>query len=77
MNEMSDRIPVRLLSYYGGVNKGEIAGYVPEIAARLIEQGIAEAYVDEEGAAEPEVPVTAAKPGKVTAASLPAQGADA
>jgi hypothetical protein len=78
-DDMSDRIAVRLLSYYGGVNKGEIAGYVPEVAERLIAEGRAEAYVPEaEGGTGEDAPdAKAAKGGKAAAPTLPVQGADA
>lgn len=75
-----DRIPVRLLKHYGVFNPGEIAGFVPEIAANLIEQGYAEAY-DPEASSDDTASVAAsdapaAKPGKGKAAAdpLPAQG---
>lgn len=72
---MTERVAVKLLQYYGGVNKGEIAGYVPEVAERLIDQGYAELYVpDAETAVDAAAPAPAAKDGK---GKLPAQGADA
>ena len=75
-----DRIPVRLLKHHGVFNPGEIAGFVPEIAANLIEQGYAEAYdayasfEDTTSASASEA--SAAKPGKGKPAAdpLPAQG---
>jgi hypothetical protein len=80
---MADRVPVKMLGYYNGINAGEIAGFVPEVAERLIEQGLAEPYDDgseetDDGA--PDEPKTAPKPA-VTVASgkpkgeLPVQGA--
>lgn len=75
-----DRIPVRLLKHHGVFNPGEIAGFVPEIAANLIEQGYAEAYDPEasvdDTAASGATEASAAKPsnGKAAADPLPAQG---
>jgi hypothetical protein len=64
-----ERIPVKLLQYFGGVNAGEIAGYVPEVATRLIEQGFAEAYAPEAETAAPDTPADNGGKDK-----LPAQG---
>jgi hypothetical protein len=78
-----ERIPVKMLKYYGGVNAGEIAGYVPEVAERLIEQGFAEAYVPEDPVDGDDAPtsMTAAERkvlaktlAKTGTATLPAQG---
>jgi hypothetical protein len=74
-----ERISVRLLQYYGGVNAGEIAGYVPEVAARLIEQGFAEAYVpddetEESGETETLTAADRKALAKAAMATLPAQG---
>lgn len=38
------RIVLRMLKYYGANNAGDIAGYAPEVAIRLIRNGIAVRY---------------------------------
>ena len=72
-----DRIAVQLLQYYSGVNAGEIAGYMPEVAARLIEQGFARAYVPQDQADLVAADAPSVQSGKGGKAVLPAQGADA
>lgn len=85
---MSDRIPVRMLKHSHGLNPGEIAGFVPEVAERLIAAGAAApldgaeaaqtgAGGDGEKSADP-APATDTKSARkaAAAAALPEGGAE-
>lgn len=38
------KVPLKMLKYFNGINRGEIAGYSEEQAKKLVENGVAKYY---------------------------------
>lgn len=55
-----DKVPLKMLKYYNGINPGEIAGYSKDTAKIMVKKGYGKYYI--EGEVEEEVEDSAPEP---------------